>query len=565
MKKSLTRILSILIIASLLAACSPGDSGNGTTTDAGTTSNGSGEDGTEGDLTEDNNGIDANGKYDPPITLTAIRGVNSSRTFSPGETWDDNIWTRAFEEHLGITFDYIWTTDTSEYNAKINIAIVSDDLADVMSVPYDPFYRMAELGKLADLTEAHENAPQQIKDNLALRDGIALSATSIDGRVYGIGRSPGYDTQMLWYRNDWADSLGIGRPETFDDVLEMAERFVDEKPGGEDTQVVGIPINNSLFGGAENLQGYFAVYDAYPTIWVEKDGGIVHGAIQDETKEALRSLQDLFERGIIDRDFINKAGWSDIKDDTLRNKVGIALAGGTWGDWLAGELMAAFGEDATWTVMGIPNFDGDIINTPQSMRQANVLAAVADSEHPEALYKIIALIQELISEPGYHTATDEGGNSVSNFFHVNDFFGAVGGRPDNNYQHALNVTEALESGDTSILNAESQGYYDRSSAYLAGSDLSGYRSYITFGPDGAQITLWELGEEGYVQPEAYYGPNTDTMNDRLGNLISKRDEIYTRIIMGEDVESEWSDWLSFWSSQGGDLITEEVNEWAANR
>ena len=65
--------------------------------------------------------------------------------------------------------------------------------------------------------------------------------------------------------------------------------------------------------------------------------------------------------------------------------------------------------------------------------------------------------------------------------------------------------------------------------------------------------------------DGYYGPNTDTMNDKWGNITSKQKEIYTRIIMGNDLNTEWDSWITFFEQQGGKDITEEVNAWKAEQ
>lgn len=58
----------------------------------------------------------------------------------------------------------------------------------------------------------------------------------------------------------------------------------------------------------------------------------------------------------------------------------------------------------------------------------------------------------------------------------------------------------------------------------------------------------------------FYGPQTDTMNAKWGALMQKRDEVFTKIIMGSSM-SEFDKWLDYWKTQGGEDITKEVNDW----
>ncbi|MFW6232300.1 MAG: hypothetical protein ACOC37_04525, partial [Spirochaetota bacterium] len=68
--------------------------------------------------------------YDPPITLS--RGLRQdNRTFPPGQSWEDNVWTRAWSERLGINIVNKWAVPSNEFEAKLNVAIASGDLPDV--------------------------------------------------------------------------------------------------------------------------------------------------------------------------------------------------------------------------------------------------------------------------------------------------------------------------------------------------------------------------------------------------------------------------------------------------
>ena len=82
------------------------------------------------------------GKYDPPITITTIRSIDNTRTYMPGETWENNLWTQAYEEQLGIKLSYLWTAPSNEFDAKMNIAIASDDIPDMLYLKYDQFYQI---------------------------------------------------------------------------------------------------------------------------------------------------------------------------------------------------------------------------------------------------------------------------------------------------------------------------------------------------------------------------------------------------------------------------------------
>jgi putative aldouronate transport system substrate-binding protein len=512
------------------------------------------------------------GKYDPPITLTTIRGIEPSRTYIAGETWDNNLWTKAFEERLGIKFDYLWTCPSSEYEQKVNVAIASDDIPEFWTIRYDQFYRLAAAGKLADIGDAFENyAGVSLRHTMKdVANGEGLKMDMYQGKLYGLGDAPGYALggNMLWYRDDWAKNVGVEAPKTWDDVLNMMYKFTTGDPNKNGAPTVGMGLSKSLWDTGDDLGGFFAAYGAYPTIWVDNGGKLEFGAVQAQCKDALLKLQQLYKDGVIDNEFTIKGDWDNYADDMIKDKVGLEF-GPVWlGDWTPGDIMKNHPNEATWTCMEIPAANGSVAKRAVSGKQLNVSCMRADTKYPEAVVKLINLGNALMTDEGtaegkYHNVQDAQGNNIDTFFCYNDFVG-IGGDPDWNYVCAVKVTEALANKDASALNDEQKSYYDRSVAYLDGTDMTGYRSYKTFGPNGAMQAFYNSFQAGNVMINQYYGPNTDTMNAKLGNLNSKRDEVFVKIIMGDPIE-KFDEWVSYFNAQGGAEITQEVNDWYASK
>ena len=56
------------------------------------------------------------------------------------------------------------------------------------------------------------------------------------------------------------------------------------------------------------------------------------------------------------------------------------------------------------------------------------------------------------------------------------------------------------------------------------------------------------------------------MQDRWSAIVDEQLLAFTRIIIGEvELEEGFATWLETFNNMGGDQITEEVNEWYANR
>lgn len=566
--KTLALLLTMLLVALTLGGCTateaPAASPEATSTPESSTTE---EDGAAAPV-EDGPYT----KYDPGITLTMIRSVDTNRAFMPGESWDNNLWTQAYQDRLGITFEYTWTCAPDEYNNKVNLAIASDELPDYFKCTYDQFFRMAKAGKLADLTPYIDSiGTEAMQAGFNANDGLLRKQVTVDGKIQALGEVKDMcgAGHMLWYRDDWAAKLGVSQPQTAEDLWAMADLFASQDPNGDGTPTVGFGVSKGLWNAGMGLEGWFALDEAYPTIWVEENGKLVFGATQEQVKVTLQKLADAYKRGVIDSDFINKGDWAEAPDDVVKNKIGMVIGPIWFGDWKCKDVMMAAGSNAaTWTKMEIP------AKVPVDTKLGDVWVVNAACEHPEAAIKIANLTGELLNgetaEGKYHDQKDPNGNTVDNFFHSLGYgYNVI---TSWNLHCANLVTEALETGDTSNLNAEQLSYYERCKIYAdwkPGDDpeaLAGYTSYAIFGPDGAQFVGEQTMNNGGYLLNAYYGPNTDAMNENWSNLVSKRDEIFTTIILGQvTVDEGFQQWLSFWSAMGGDQITEEVNAWYAEQ
>lgn len=122
------------------------------------------------------------GKYEEPITLTAVRYLQDGIEFNEGESLENNVWSREYAETLGINLEYAWTTPQSEYAQKLNVSSASDDLPDLMWVDAAQLKRMVEDDQLADLTQVYADYAAPYTDEVLHQDGgSAMESATIGG------------------------------------------------------------------------------------------------------------------------------------------------------------------------------------------------------------------------------------------------------------------------------------------------------------------------------------------------------------------------------------------------
>lgn len=212
-------------------------------------------------------------------------------------------------------------------NTKLNITFVPDasylelvsitlsgEMPELMVIkgPQDPvFVSAARAGAFWDLTD-------YIADTEYLKDGsdVVYDSIKIDGRLYGIYRSRALARNGIIYRSDWADELGLGVPETLDDLAAMAKAFTDPAKG-----TYGIVMCKYVDGTIKET----TIMHGAPNTWGVDENGDIYPAHEDpKFLEGLNWLRDLYIAGAINQDFMVLE--STVWDDPIKNgQAGIKL------------------------------------------------------------------------------------------------------------------------------------------------------------------------------------------------------------------------------------------------
>ncbi len=122
------------------------------------------------------------------------------------------------------------------------------------------------------------------------------------------------------------------------------------------------------------------------------------------------------------------------------------------------------------------------------------------------------------------------------------------------------LREALANRDPSGLNLDAQWRYRIIQAYFEQGILEAWVEVATNGPNGATRILQEIvADRG--QLNRFYGVPTPTMAEKMPTLQPMQDEVFTKIIMGESLDS-FDEFVATWYRLGGTDIVEEVNRWA---
>lgn len=510
------------------------------------------------------------GKYEEPITMEYVQAINPTDSFPEGESANDNYYTRTIKENMNIDMEVKWAAASADYGEKLNLAIASNDLPDILSVNEQQFQKLIESDMIEDLTDVYDKyACDIVKDNMDATEGAAMDAASRDGKMYGIPQVQiETDTcSLMWIRQDWLDELNLEVPKSIEELEAVAKAFVENEMGGENTiGILGPSLGGGMYddfmsrGNVYTFDNIFAAYQSYPGFWVEDENGKVnYGSITPETKEALGELQKMYKEGILDQEL----GVRKSADEACKSgKAGIlffpwwfgynvkdAVANDPDTEWRA--YPAAFDKDGKWNVK-FGSVGGHYVVVRKGY------------EHPEA-----AIL-------------------LTNFFRMNE--GKFAKETTLDVKHYPGRTLIVNSDESSFtyktLQAKMKGEeipeFDPVSYKLLETDLESLDKVLQPPYEDLSIDQWNMEDPNFprlysilIGQKALEDAEQDgtlnkihsvtyrqtaTMEKRWENLRKKEDETFLKIIIGEEPLDSFDTFVKEWKEEGGDEIIKEIQE-----
>lgn len=509
------------------------------------------------------------GKYDPPVEITTVRIVNDTVKYAEGENIDNNVWTKTLMDKLGLKIKNLWVVSGDQPGGqgeqKMNVSIASGDLPEIIPVNAKQLKQLYESDQLMDLTKVYDKYASPFLKEILNQDGPkALASATFDGKLMAIPNTGSSidGAAMVWIRSDWLKKLNLQPPKTMNDVMAISEAFTTKDPNSNGkNNTIGLAINKDLYGGYADLTGFFNGYHAYPKTWIkDTNGNLVYGSIQPEMKTALAKLQELYKSGQIDKEFGVKDGGKE-GELSASGKVGMHF-GQMWNPLWPLVDNKKNDPNAEWQSYPLVSVD-DKPATPQvSLSVGGYYAVLKTAKHPEALLKGM----NLFVETGWgKTTTPENyaKHFTSNGFERFKYMPFQAWPSRKNLDIHLHMTQAIESKDTSKLNAEEKDINAKISDYLEGKskDPNGWAYERIFGKTGSFVVINKYVSEKLLKQNEFFGAPTPTMVEKDSTLQKRELEMFTKIIMGDPIDS-FDKYVEDWKKLGGDQITKEVNDWA---
>lgn len=532
--------------------------------------------------------------FDNTVTVKVVMGYNESDIPASGAHPSTCEWNAMLKEYLNVEFDWLWEVPNTQYNTKLDLSLASGQYPDILQCDFETYCYLKDAGMLADLTDVWN---QYASNALKAVIGPYLYFTTTEDGLMAIpyANNPASSVHVNYWRTDWLKKLGLEMPTTLDQYTTVIKAFRDNDPDGNgEKDTYGLSFYADPFGADLSMLPIFNAFGSYPTSWIEKDGKIVNGTIQPETKEALDYLRSLYADGYINPEFATYNA-DQVKTDIVSGKNG--QFAGYWylPDYNTVVESMINDENCTWSPAAMPGMTAD---EPANVRVGEQIASqfnvVLKSASEDAMIAMIKILN-IFYDSNFPASVENGGAGIrywtqldansdeyklhsdnhyawwcpvtiwhpgSNFAKVGliDKYIATGEWDDDMYKETDRL-KGLWEERVRILRAGR-------AACTTDDEISAFAQawrHATTRFDFEDVGICslhicdDLVKNGYYKTAVFYGAETETGLAVSTTLRDMTVQYFCRYIMGLEADDSFDTFVDNWNVMGGSIWTEEVN------
>ena len=367
MKKLLTRILSLVVVAGVLGGC-------GGTKDANS----------EIQDTSDNN-----------VSITFFDKNAGSNTF------DDPI-AQEIMNRTGVTIEV--ENPTGDPLEKLNLMLTGQNYPDIvlMDRGNEIVNRYIEAHALVDLTDLIEEHGSNIKE---MYGDVLNKIKASDGRNYYLsnwyGEDPDAVAGVLMRYDLLKEIVGQERadshePFTQDEYMEILKQFKEKYPTIDGKESIALTLDGESGNYVGTMRGMFGLKEYAIT-----DNGLGHLVKDDRFKDVISFMNDLSTQGYLDKEWVVNKSTQWVQKLSTGNVF--STFGSYWDtDAANASLSATVGEDAIFKSYKVVGNGLTADQTTYSGRSTLGWDAIAITKNCKDPVAAIKLIDFLVSEEGQY-------------------------------------------------------------------------------------------------------------------------------------------------------------------
>ncbi|NQX68355.1 extracellular solute-binding protein [Paenibacillus alba] len=235
--------------------------------------------------------------------------------------YENNRWTKWINENSPVKIKWVPVT-RNQAQPKLNALIASGEAPNLIW-EYDRNYisQLANQGAIQPIDDYINKYSTTFKAYLEKHPDLKPYLT-INGKMYAVSYER--DTVAnhgIWIRQDWLDKLGLKAPTTLEELLDVARKFKDGDPDGNG-KADTVPF--ALSTSATSI--FRTLFFTQENQWYVEGGKLQFGRVLDRYADSLAFQKQLFDEGLIDKEYITDTNFQRSSQLLTTGKAGIYLA-----------------------------------------------------------------------------------------------------------------------------------------------------------------------------------------------------------------------------------------------
>ena len=459
----------------------------------------------------------------------------------------DNMGNTPFAEELekrtGVEIEFVHPT-AGQNNESLALMIASDELTDIVFTDWTSYkggpVQAINEEVIIDISKYKEYAPNYFKF-LSENPEYDRAAKTDDGAYYGfVGIQDGGKLLAVMgpaLRKDWLDELGLEMPETVSDWENILTAF-KEKKGATAPFSFSYNTYKSVV---------FSMFEARWDVYV-KNGEAVYGPAQPEFKKALETLNDWYNKGLLDKNLfaVDKA---TIDSQVLNDVTGAIVGHG--GSGIGTYQLAGLEKNPNFSMMAakLPTYEEGKVSSAAKINApvSGAMAITTSCKNPELA---IAMLDYLYSEEG-RLLTNYGVEGLTFTYDENNvpkYTDLITNNPD-----GLSMSQALGqyvlAGNGAMAFVQDEGYIEQ---------------YYNYPEQIATFTTWAENVEGALAETM--PPITPTSEESeeyatiMSNVNQHRNEMVIKFINGTEPIEKFDEYVNTLNKFGLERAVEIYND-----
>ena len=480
---------------------------------------------------------------DEPYVIKLLSQGDPTRAYDP----EKDVQKADIEKALNVKFNAEFV-DYTQIAQKLGLMISSGDMPDIMSVAFaTDFKKYAANGIFYEITDKLGNT-EYLKDALAPE---IWNDSKLGGKIYGIpsiyGLGVGY-RYALTMRTDILSEMGRNNPQTLDEYYKLLKDVKSSNPNIIPLSAVS-SVGTISFATA-GFDHIFGAFNVVPGTFWQSEGKFASYDTDPRMKEALLFLRKMYSEGLIDKEFLT------LKESNFKDKL------------FAGNV---FSFNAYWA--NVSSWD---MQMEQAMLQKAGSSEVVPPERANEPFKYIAPFDPIAGTNGKSTlmapppfasmiCISAKTKNPERLLEILD----LAHREDNIMLFASGIEgeDYIMEGDTmkpgSITvdpntNLDPNGNYRERGRYNLVTMEKGAPHFL----DGSEYRAKETIVKALYNPWQIFDAanylDSESMVEYQQELNTLRDTAFSKIIMGNNADSVFDDFVRQWNDRGGAKIIEEL-------